>query len=328
MAYMLALAAAGAALVPAAAAGQSAAGGAAEPAPYTAPRTPWGAPDMQGIWTLNDAHGIPFERAEEDAGKRVLTEEEALARRERATLRGIWGYDREWRDTALGFVKTAPSTQVAIVIDPPDGKLPPMTAAARERVPLELADRQAVELAAENPEDLGSWERCITRGVPALMVPNGYNNGVQIVQGPGYVAVTKEMIHETRIIPTDGRGHLGEDLTLWLGDPVGRWEGGTLVVEVANFNGRPDPFHGAGRNMRLTERFTRVSDDTIEYEFTVDDPSVWTRPWTGMLPMKRDDSQYELVEYACHEGNYGMFNMLSGARAKERREAARAAGSK
>ena len=307
-----------AALVPAVGAGQSAPGGESGSGAYAAPRTSWGEPDLQGIWTLNDAHGIPFERADEDAGKTELTEEEALARRERATLRGIWGYDREWRDTALGFVKTTPSTQVAVIVDPPDGKLPPMTPEARERVPVELETRLATELAAENPEDLGSWERCITRGVPALMVPNGYNNGVQIVQGPGYVAVTKEMIHETRIIPTDGREHIGENLTLWLGDPVGRWEGDTLVVEVANFNGRPDPFHGASRNMRLTERFTRVSADTIEYEFTIDDPSVWTRPWTGMLPMKKDDSQYELVEYACHEGNYGMFNMLSGARAKER----------
>ena len=323
---VLAFVAAAAVLVPAVAVGQSPAGDEVEPAPYEPPRTPWGAPDMQGIWTLNDAHGIPFERADEDAGKTLLTEDEALARRERATLRGIWGYDREWRDTALGFVRTAPSRQVAVIIDPPDGKLPPMTPAARERVPVMLAERRAVELAAENPEDLGSWERCATRGLPALMVPNGYNNGVQIVQGPGYVAVTKEMIHETRIIPTDGRGHLGEDLTLWLGDSVGRWEGDTLVVEVTNFNGKADSFRGASANMRLTERFTRVGEDTIEYEFTVDDPTVWTRPWTGMLPMKRDDSQYELVEYACHEGNYGMFNMLSGARAKE--QAATAAESK
>ena len=322
----LVLVAAAALLVPAAAAGQSPAGSEVERAPYESPRTPWGAPDMQGIWTLNDAHGIPFERADEDAGKTLLTEDEALARRERATLRGIWGYDREWRDTALGFVKTSPSRQVAVIIDPPDGKLPPMMPEARERVPIMLAERRAVELAAENPEDLGSWERCATRGLPALMVPNGYNNGVQIVQGPGYVAVTKEMIHETRIIPTDGRDHLGEDLTLWLGDSVGRWEGDTLVVEVTNFNGKADSFRGASANMRLTERFTRVSDDTVEYEFTVDDPTVWTRPWTGMLPMKRDDGQYELVEYACHEGNYGMFNMLSGARAKE--QAALAAESK
>ena len=222
---VLAFVAAAAVLVPAVAAGQSPAGDEGEPAQYEPPRTPWGAPDMQGIWTLNDAHGIPFERADEDAGKTLLTEDEALARRERTTLRSIWGYDREWRDTALGFVRTAPSRQVAVIIDPPDGKLPPMTPAARERVPVMLAERRAVELAAENPEDLGSWERCATRGLPALMVPNGYNNGVQIVQGPGYVAVTKEMIHETRIIPTDGRGHLGENLTPVAGRP-GRPLGG------------------------------------------------------------------------------------------------------
>ncbi len=285
--------------------------------PYTAPRTSWGAPDLHGIWTLNDGHGIPFERPDEDRGKDVLTEDEALARRERATLSGIWGYDREWHDTALGFSKTAPSRQVAVVIDPPDGKIPPLVAAARERVPAEIAARQAVERAAENPEDLGSMKRCITRGLPRMWEPVSINNGVQIVQAPGYVAMTKEMIHETRIIPTDGRPHLRPDLTQYTGDSVGHWEGDTLVVDVTNFNGKADPFRGSGATPHLVERFTRVSPDRIEYEFTIDDPTVWSRSWTGMYPMRKDDSQYELVEYACHEGNYGMTNMLSGARAHE-----------
>ena len=286
-------------------------------APYTAPRTSWGAPDLQGVWTLDDAHGIPLERAEEDLGKGILTEDEALDRRESATLSGIWGYDREWHDTALGFAETTPSRQVAVVIDPPDGKIPPLAVSARERVPAEIAERRATELAAENPEDLGSMKRCITRGLPRMWEPVTINNGVQIVQGPGYIAITKEMIHETRVIPTDDRPHLTSDMTQYIGDSVGRWEGDTLVVDVTNFNGKADLFMGSGPSLHLVERFRRVGPDRIEYQFTIDDPTVWSRPWTGMYPLRKDDSQYELVEYACHEGNYAMTNMLNGARARE-----------
>ena len=286
--------------------------------PYTVPRTPWGAPDLQGIWTGDAAHGIPLERPLDAVESAALTPEEAAARRERGTLRSIWGYEREWRDTTLGYAKDAPSTQVAMIVDPPDGRLPPMTP---EGEALIAAAASAERGRPAGPEDLSSWVRCITRGLPEMMLPRVYNNGLQVVQGPGFVAIQKEMIHETRVIPTDGRPHLGANVTQWLGDSRGRWEGDTLVVEVTNFNGRFS-YRGSGENMTLIERYRRTGPDTLVYAFTVDDPTIWTAPWTGMFTFGRDDDQYELVEYACHEGNYGMTNILSGARAEEREQAA------
>ncbi len=286
--------------------------------PYTVPRTPWGTPDLQGIWTGDAAHGIPLERPLDAAEIAALTPEEAAARRERGTLRSIWGYEREWRDTTLGFARDAPSTQVAMIVDPPDGRLPPLTP---EGEALVAAAANADRGPPAGPEDLSSWVRCITRGLPGMMMPGVYNNGLQIVQSPGFVAIQKEMIHETRVIPTDGRPHLGPNLTQWLGDSRGRWDGDTLVVEVRNFNGKSS-YRGSGANLTLTERYTRTGPDTLEYRFTVNDPTIWTTPWTGMFTFGRDDTQYELVEYACHEGNYGMTNILSGARAEERAQAA------
>ena len=156
-----------------------------------------------------------------------------------------------------------------------------------------------------------------------MMMPGIYNNGLQIVQGPGFVAIQKEMIHETRAIPTKPREPAGEKLTSWLGDSQGRWEGDTLVIETQRFNGRGS-YRGTTAGMRLTERFTRTGPTRLMYEFTVDDAAVWVQPWTAMFAFDLDDEQYELVEYACHEGNYGMFNILSGARARDR-EAAQAA---
>ena len=280
--------------------------------PYTVPRTPWGEPDLQGVWTGNSAHSIPLERPLDAAEVDALTPQEAEARRERGTLGSIWGYEREWRDTTLGYVKTAPSTQVAMVIDPPDGRIPPLTAAAAR------GTFRAGRRPAGGPEDLSLFVRCITRGVPGMMMPSIYNNGLQIVQGPGHVAIQKEMIHETRVIATEPRPALGPNVTSWLGDPHGRWEGDTLVVETTHFNGRA-PYRGSSENLTLVERFTRLGPTTLEYQFTLDDPTVWTRPWTGMFRFDKDDDQYELVEYACHEGNYGMTNILSGARAIEQR---------
>ncbi len=287
--------------------------------PYTVPRTPWGEPDLQGVWTGNSAHSIPLERPVAAAEVDALTPEEAEARRERGTLGSIWGYEREWRDTTLGYVKTAPSTQVAMVVDPPDGRIPPLTAAAAQ-ARAEAAGRgrggSRTPYPNEGPEDLPNFVRCITRGLPGMMMPGIYNNGLQIVQGPGHVAVQKEMIHETRVIPTEPRPALGPNLTSWLGTAQGRWDGDTLVVETTNFNGRA-PYRGSGENLTLVERFTRLGPTTLEYQFTIDDPTVWTRPWTGMFRFDKDDDQYELVEYACHEGNYGMTNILSGSRAIE-----------
>ena len=282
--------------------------------PYDAPRTPWGEPDVQGIWTNSSSVGIPFERPD-DVEASELTAEEAVARHEGRLLRGIWGYEREWRDTTLGYGGVAVSTQVAMVLDPPDGRLPARTprSAALAAAALDARARRAAA-PPEGPEDLSPWVRCITRGL--IPTPGGYNNGLQIVQGPGYVAITREMIHETRIIPTEARPAIGSDMTSYLGHSQGRWEGDTLVVESTHFNGGA-PFQGSSQDMTLVERYTRIGPNTLEYQFTVDDPTVWTRPWTAMFRWDLDESQYELVEYACHEGNYGMRNILSGARARD-----------
>ena len=215
--------------------------------PYTVPRTPWGTPDFQGVWTGDAAHGIPLQRPDDLAGVGVLTPEQAAARRERGTLGSIWGYESEWRDTTLGYVKSAPSRQVAMVIDPPDGRVPPMTPRGEER---RAAARAARRSRAEGPEDLSSWVRCITRSL--VPTPGVYNNGMQIVQGPGHVALQREMIHETRVVSTDPRPHLGSDITSWLGDARGRWEGDTLVVDIRNFNGRA-PYLGSSDTLTMTE---------------------------------------------------------------------------
>ena len=273
--------------------------------PYDAPRTPWGEPDIQGIWTSSSAAAIPFERPI-DADTGELTPEEALARHEGRLLGGIWGYEREWRDITLGYDGAAVSTQVAMVVEPADGRVPALTSEGEERVAALEAERvRRASVPAAGPEERSPYDRCIARGL--IPLPSGYNNGLQIVQGPGHVAITREMIHETRVIPTEPRPAVGPAVTAWQGHSQGRWEGDTLVVETTNFNGRV-PFRGSSDSLTLVERYTRIDADTLEYRFTVDDPAVWTEPWTGMFRWRRDDSQYELVEYACHEGNYGMSN--------------------
>ena len=284
---------------------------------YTAPRTPWGDPDLQAVWAGDAAHGIPLERPDDLADAEVLTPEQAAARRERGTLGSIWGYEAEWRDTTLGYVRSAPSRQVAMVVDPPDGRIPELTPEAQARRQDGAAGFRRGALAA-GPEDLSLYVRCITRGL--VPTPSIYNNGLQIVQGPGYVAITQEMIHETRVIPTEPTPPLGEGIPTYRGDAQGRWEGDTLVVEITTFN-EGGSFRGSSPDLTMTERYTRTGPDTLEYQFTMDDPTVWTRPWTGQFTFVRDDAQYELVEYACHEGNYGMTNILSGARAQEADEA-------
>ena len=284
--------------------------------PYDAPRTPWGEPDFQGIWTNSSAVGIPFERpGDVEVDARQLTAEEAVARHEGRLLRGIWGYEREWRDTTLGYGRKGVSTQVAMVIDPPDGRLPARTRDAVAAAAAVGDERTGgATRSVDGPEDLSPWVRCITRGL--IATPGGYNNGLQIVQGPGFVAITREMIHETRVIPTEPRPALGSDVRAYQGSARGRWDGDTLVVETTHFNGGAS-FQGSSRNMTLTERYTRIGPNTLEYQFTVDDSTVWTRPWTAMFRWELDESQYELVEYGCHEGNYGMTNILSGARSRD-----------
>jgi catechol 2,3-dioxygenase-like lactoylglutathione lyase family enzyme len=281
---------------------------------FDAPRTPWGEPDFQGVWTNSSAVGIPFERPDDiEAGD--LTAEQAVARHEGRLLGGIWGYEREWRDTTLGYGRQGVSTQVAMVIDPPDGRLPARTARREARAVTAGDERAPRERSTPSgPEDLSTWVRCITRGL--IPTPGGYNNGLQIVQGPGYVAITREMVHETRIVSTEPRPALGSGVASYLGQSRGRWDGDTLVVETANFNGGAS-FRGSSKDMTLVERYTRLGPGTLEYQFTVDDPTVWTQPWTAMFRWDLDESQYELVEYGCHEGNYGMTNILSGARSRD-----------
>ena len=284
--------------------------------PFEAPLTSWGEPDLQGVWHSNSSHGIPLERPE-GLDAEELTVEEAVARREGGTLGSIWGYDREWRDTTLGYGNQSVSTQVAMVIDPPDGRIPPLTPEGEELAAQAQSEARAYTRGpSAGPEDLTPYVRCITRGLPGMMLPSVYNNGLQIVQGPGYVAITKEMIHETRVIPTTPRPEAGPGLQLWLGVPQGRWEDDTLVIETTNFNGRSS-YRGSTGDLKLTERYRRIGPGMLEYQYTVDDPQVWTRPWTAMFRFEKDDGQYELVEYACHEGNYGMTNILSGSRVRD-----------
>ena len=312
-------------MAPASVSGQGQQGAAAK---YQAPRTPWGDPDFQGMWTANEMHSVPLERPKQFADKATLTEAEAAERRKQTTAgtvgaEGIGNYDEAFRDTSLKFTKQRVSLQSSLIIDPPNGMLPPMAPEALARrkggrggggggggADAEGRGRPA------GPENFGGWGRCITRGARTIVEPSGYNNGVQIVQGPGAVAIQKEMIHETRVVPVNAGPHVSSKIRTWAGDPRGRWEGETLVVEITNFDGRAG-LSGGGRDAKLTERYTRLGPDELEYTFTINDPATWTRPWTGRFTLSLDPSQYELVEYACHEANYSMINSLSAARAEE-----------
>ncbi len=308
--------------------------------PWTSPRMADGQPDLQGVWSF--ATVTPLERPRDLADKAVLTQEEAeaYAKRQvalqnkdnRVGLRGLdveGAYNDFWWDSGTKVVGTR---RTSLVIDPPDGRIPPLTAAAQERIrtPRQrpITERIVIGGPAEGPEDLGLSERCLlgfSSGPPIL--PSFYNNNLQIFQGPGYVVIQTEMIHEARIVPIDGRPHLPAGIRQWLGDSRGRWEGDTLIVDTTNFTHK-SAFSGNVLNrgggtdkMRLVERFRRAADETLLYEFTVEDPTTWTRPWTVQVPMTK--SQEHMYEYACHEGNYGMRNLLSGARTQEKQAAAR-----
>jgi hypothetical protein len=300
------------------AAAQPAAGGNGA-ASWVMPRTPDGQPDLQGVWDYRTA--TPLERPPEFAGKQFLTDAEIADYERRAAARedGRPPDDPRtdpsvhppwWLDYGRRVVATRRSS---LIVDPADGRIPPLTPAAQQSA----ADRRAASRGrgpADAPEDRTLWERCITRGHPEGMLPAGYNNNVQFVQTPGYVVIVSEMIHDARIVPIDGRPHAPGAIRPWLGDSRGRWDGNTLVIETRNFSPKT-AFRGAGEHLRLTERFTRVDRDTIEYRFTVDDPTTWTRPWTVSFPLVRSDDR--IYEYACHEANYGLLNILKNARAVE-----------
>jgi hypothetical protein len=307
---------------------------------YTVPRTPWGDPDLQGIWPGTAMVGVPLQRAQEFGNRNVLTDAEFAARQAAAAKQSEadnaeFDIDNVPPDVlAMGTVggpvsppphwleRGEPSRQASLIIDPPDGRMPPLTPEAQARI----AARQAARAGrgpADSYEDRSNYDRCITRGLMGSVLPVIYNNGNQIIQTPGYVVIRNEMIHETRIVPLDGRPHVGSTIRTLLGDSRGRWDGNTLVVETTNFTDKTAIGVNGGGNahtdaLRITERFTRVSGDTIQYEATIDDPRTWTRPWTLSFPWKQDPS-YGFFEYACHEGNYSLFNILSGHRADERK---------
>ena len=326
--------------VPPAAAGQE----------WAAPSTPWGDPDLQGVWEYWTF--TPLERPPELAGRDVLTAEEAAAIGQRLSDEAVGrddtrpaagqtgGYNQSfWTERSRPTALTQPS----LLIDPPDGRIPPLTPGELARAEAHRASGRrpvrlrATGIGADGPEDRGLAERCLvgfSTGPP--MLPGGYNNNIQVFQAPGYVVLLAEMVHDVRVVPVDGRPHLPPGIRQWLGDSRGRWEGSTLVVETTHFTDKIASFSpmafdrerggfgslalGTGESLRLVERFTRVDADTLQYEFTIDDPVTFTRPLTARLPMQRSD--LPLYEYACHEGNYGLLNILLGARAEEAGQAA------
>ncbi len=304
------------------------------PASSPVPPTPWGDPDLQGVWPSTDFLGTPFQRPAEFGTRNTLTEAEFAARAVQAQRQldtDNAEFDVETADTSnAGEVGSATSPpphwlergratrQASLVVDPPDGRIPPMTQAGRNRAAAQQAARKG-RGPADSWEDRSLWDRCITRGVIGSILPTVYNAGIEIVQAPGYVVLRNEMIHEARVIPLDGRPPVGTGIRSLMGDSRGHWEGRTLVVRTANMTDRTAVGAG-GRHSpaaTITERFTRVDADTLQYEATVDDPETWARPWTIAFPWRRD-KDYHLFEYACHEGNYAMRNILSGERAKEK----------
>ena len=294
-------------------------------------RTPWGVPDIQGVW--HSSGNVPMERPDEYQGRTTLSDEEADARREQVAARDQELWDAARRETVAGgnvgaynnfwMERGAPTDRTSLLVDPPDGRFPPLTSAG--------------EYAKDNKprgddtwEDRHIWERCVTRGgMPNAMFPRSYNNNFQIFQSPGWVAILHEQVHETRLIPLADMPPVAEAIGEWNGVPRGRWEGDTLVVTTTNIH--PDvsalqpwsafnSHSGSGEGMVLVERFTRTAGDTLEYEIEVDDPQMYTRPWTVAYPFT--DLGQPIYEYACHEGNYGMEGILTGGRAEDAEEAA------
>ncbi len=289
-----------------------------------APRTPWGDPDLQGVWN----HGTitPLERPPEYAGRELLTEEEIAAANHASEIRATserrseltreqdvaLAYNQFWWDRGISIGRTS------LITDPADGRLPPRTSEALARAATPEAQRLAAakrgRVPAHGPEDMDLGDRCLVyRPVP--ITSSGYNNHVHVLQSPGWVVIFQEQIHDIRFIPVTERPPLPDHVVQWLGVSRGRWEGDTLVVETGNFYEQAD-YLGSSVGRHVVERFTRVADDAIRYEFTVSDPSVWTRPWTGEVPWR--PAEGPLFEYACHEGNYGMTNLLVSSRAVER----------
>jgi hypothetical protein len=278
---------------------------------WNPPRTPWGDPDLQGHWPSVEMLGVPLERPANLGEKAALTDEELAklpAQRRTPNANDVFfGESRaHWREYGK------PQRQTSLIVDPPDGRLPPLTPDGAKRAAALPTEGRGL---LDGPESASPMARCLSRGVFGSMMPIGNSSGNEIIQAPGLVVIRNEMIHETRFVSLDGRPHVGSSIRSYMGDSRGRWEGHTLAVETVNFNE-----NGAGPNRlftadaRLRERFTRIDPQTIRYEATVDDPRTWTRPWTAAFPLKQDPTYY-LFEFACHEGNYlSMISMLGAAR--------------
>jgi hypothetical protein len=294
------------------------------PAKWSAPRTPDGQPDLQGVWT--NATLTPLERPAAMAGKAFLTEAEAAAIEKRTADNraasdkfgplASGSYNRFWYDDGTTVLSTR---QTSLVVDPPDGRVPVRPSAEARRD--DYAARNG-----DSYEYMSPWDRCITRGIPGAMLPAGYNNAYQIIQTPGYVTIVYEMIHDARIIPLNSKQPRSSRDQTWMGDARGYWDGETLVVETTNYNNKGWIATSAagGRikgiphteKLRVVERFTRISAAEISYSVTIEDPDIYTRPWTVSFPLTADP-EYRIFEYACHEGNYAIENILRGARALE-----------
>jgi hypothetical protein len=290
---------------------------------FTPAKTPWGDPDLSGVYTNKDENGIPMEKPSQFEGKNLDEVDDSefaeivRARNAQAPVRavGIGG-----ADTGAGPIHwyehyDAKNSRPWLVIDPADGRIPPTTPDAQKRA-ADRAARRAGRGPADSYEDRSLYDQCITRGLPGSMTPAIYGNSYQIHQGQGWVAIRYEMIHETRIIPLDGRAHVSSKIPTYMGDARGHFEGNTLVVETTNFR---DPNRGASEKLKLIEHFKPVAANKVEWAVTYDDAATWTRPWTFAMVLTKDPTQAPF-EYACHEGNYGLANILSAARAEEKKQ--------
>jgi hypothetical protein len=282
------------------------------------PRTPWGDPDIQGTWSSDDLRGVPTQRPDEFAGRAELSDEEFAKRQ--ADNQSTRTRELNRVGAFRNDVGTRTFRQTSLVVEPADGRIPPITPDAQREVAIRQVQRST---APSSWTDRSLYDRCITRGVLGSVMPVIYGNGNMIFQAPGFVSITYEMVHDTRIIPLDNRPHVGRNIKQYLGDARGHFEGNTLVVETTNFLGNTT---GAGGNgggtptsdaLRLVERFTRVGPDMLNYEATIDDPKTFTRPWKLLLPLTSQPG-YQVLPYECHEGNLALHNILSAARSEEK----------
>ena len=305
--------------------------------PYAPPRTAWGDPDLQGNYTNKYEQSTPLERPDEFVGRRVEDVSGAelarilATRNEQVLTRPAGVGPMQFRDP----LEVTKGSRAWLIVDPPDGRIPALTADALRRIgpsdpSLDTGINGVVNMRRRTsgsfsdgpfngPDDFTLWERCITRGIPGSMMPHIIGNSYQIIQAPGVVVIRYELVHEARVIPLDRRPHLGRRIRLELGDPRGHWEGDTLVVETTNFKDRSTYRNANADTLRLVERFTRRTHDRIEWTVTVEDPTTWTRPWTFAMPLTMNDRE-PIFEFACHEGNYAVPNILGAARAAEREQ--------